>query len=231
MRRKTPSLEFEDGVFLLTDRDSKNGVKVDGKKVNQAVLCHGSMVAFGGCELRFEQPDPGISSAERLAALKRSDLLSGMSDSTLIPLAAQMVVRFCPAESLIARQGKRLPGVLFLSTGRIRVVYLNDEGCEQLVDIMEPGACLGEKSLLSDSPEKRTFIADTNLWLLLLPRQGFSATLAKEPRVERAFRKSLRGKLRAAQSKTHAGIRKPDDLAGLLAATDVEVIGKDRRVL
>ncbi len=228
--RTHAEIAFQKGAFFVTDRDSKNGVRVDGKKTNRAILSHGSTIAIGGCELRFEQCDPGITAGERLIALKRSDLLSGMGDSTLKPLASKLEARFYPAESLIARQGKRLSGIFFIETGRVRVVDLNDEGGERLVDILEPESLLGERSLLSDSLEKRSFIADTDLWLLHLPRQIFSAALAKEPRAEKAFRKSLLGKLRAAQSRTHAGLRRLDDLAGLLTSTEVEVVGNDRRV-
>ena len=52
--RRHAELRNEDGHWIVTDLGSTNGVKVNGRKVEQAVLQPGDELSFGLAQLRFE---------------------------------------------------------------------------------------------------------------------------------------------------------------------------------
>ncbi|MEA2398265.1 MAG: hypothetical protein QOK25_1821 [Thermoleophilaceae bacterium] len=52
--RRHAELRNEDGHWIVTDLGSTNGVKVNGRKVEQAVLQPGDELSFGLARLRFE---------------------------------------------------------------------------------------------------------------------------------------------------------------------------------
>ena len=52
--RRHAELRNEDGNWIVTDLGSTNGVKVNGRRVQEAVLQPGDELAFGLARLRFE---------------------------------------------------------------------------------------------------------------------------------------------------------------------------------
>ncbi|MDZ4851919.1 MAG: sigma 54-interacting transcriptional regulator [Pirellulaceae bacterium] len=56
--RVQASIRFQSSQWVLTDTGSRNGTLVNGSKVDEAVLVHGSKVQIGGTELEFfEEPE------------------------------------------------------------------------------------------------------------------------------------------------------------------------------
>lgn len=69
-------LSFEQGQWILTDSESRNGTKVNGKKMGQTKLSHGDRIQVGSTELLFELPDDDADTALSHQTLVRETPIS-----------------------------------------------------------------------------------------------------------------------------------------------------------
>lgn len=56
-------ISYEDGHWIASDADSRNGTMVNEKKISQVVLSSGDRIRIGSTELLFELPDEQIDTA------------------------------------------------------------------------------------------------------------------------------------------------------------------------
>lgn len=56
-------ISYEDGHWIASDADSRNGTLVNEKKISQVVLANGDRIRIGSTELLFELPDQQIDTA------------------------------------------------------------------------------------------------------------------------------------------------------------------------
>ena len=56
-------ISYEDGHWIASDADSRNGTMVNDKKISQVVLSSGDRIRIGSTELLFELPDEQIDTA------------------------------------------------------------------------------------------------------------------------------------------------------------------------
>ncbi len=56
-------ISYEDGRWIASDADSRNGTLVNEKKISQIVLTNGDRIRIGSTELLFELPDDQIDTA------------------------------------------------------------------------------------------------------------------------------------------------------------------------
>jgi adenylate cyclase len=91
-------IKFQDGHAFIADRNSTNGVMIQGKRINgERRLRHNDLAYLGSYELRFEDVrDSGvvIKSADLLATLNRVLRRTGRSEETATEIAPQ-----APAET------------------------------------------------------------------------------------------------------------------------------------
>jgi two-component system, NtrC family, response regulator HydG len=57
-------ISFEDGSWMLSDAESSNGTKINGRKVQQAALSDGDRILVGSTELLFQLPDDRAETQE-----------------------------------------------------------------------------------------------------------------------------------------------------------------------
>ncbi|HPC81810.1 MAG TPA: sigma 54-interacting transcriptional regulator [Thermoanaerobaculaceae bacterium] len=228
--RAHAEIRFEDGRWVIEDLRSANGVKLDGNPVQTAPLVPGCTLALGNAQLVFEQPVPDVPPAERLALLGRTDLLANLGEAARGDMAAGLEARFFPGGAVIARAGTALEAMLFVVAGSVRVVEINDEGGERVVERLGPGGCIGDRLLVAGGAHSHTLVADTEVCVLALPKERLQALRRTRPEVNETIVLGTRHKLRTAQSKVPEGVQRRDAIEHLAVPTAVEIVGEDLKI-
>ena len=228
--RTHAELRFEDGAWVVEDLRSANGVQVDGKPVQTARLTPGGRLTLGNVQLVFQQPVPEIGVSERIALLGRSELLANLSADAKQAMAADLGVRHFPKETVILRAGAALEAMLFVVAGQVRVVDINEEGGERVVERVGGGGCFGDRLLLAGGTYGHTLVADTDVCVLELPKAKLQALRRTRPDVNETIVLTTREKLRTAQSKVPEGVQRKDEVEHLAVSTAVHIIGDDLKI-
>ena len=228
--RTHAELRFEDGAWHVEDLRSANGVQVDGKPVQTAPLVPGGRLTLGNVQLVFQQPIPEIGVGERVALLGRSELLANLSPDAKQAMAANLGVRHFPKEAVILRAGAPLEAMLFVVAGQVRVVDINEEGGERVVERLGGGGCFGDRLLLAGGTYGHTLVADTDVCVLELPKAKLQALRRTRPDVNETIVLTTREKLRTAQSKVPEGVQRKDEVEHLAVSTAGHIIGDDLKI-
>ncbi len=229
--RAHAEVRYEDGTYFLEDLDSSNGTRLEEAKVHRAPLRSGARIGLGGATLLFTQNVPEVAQADRIALMRKSDLLGTLAPQGMAAAAGVMTVRFVPRGGVLLRQKAPMEGAIFVHRGRLRVVEVNEEGGERVIDQVAAGSHYGERALVASVSAPQTLVADTDSVVVDLSKAAFDGVLAKQPEQSKAMQGTVRLKLRTAQSKAPAvGVRR-DDLDNMVTSTAVEILGEDKRFL
>ena len=228
--RNHAEIRFEDGGYVIEDLESSNGTRLDGASVHKATLRSGARVGVGKAVLLFTQPVPDVPESDRIGLMGKSDLLGTLDAKAQAAAAAKMVVRFVPQGGALLKQGSPMSGILFIHRGRVRVVEVNDEGGERVIDRLVPGDHFGERALVATVSAAQTLIADVDSSVLELGKAQLDAILLKQPDQSQAIAGTVRLKLRTAALKLPALGARRDDLDNLVTSTNVEIVGEDKKV-
>lgn len=228
--RAHAEIRFEDRHWLVEDLRSANGVQLDGSRVQTAPLAPGSTLTLGNVQLVLEQPVPEVPLPERMALLGRSELLANLGESARSEMAAGLDVRFFPSGAVIARAGAVLEAMLFVVAGSVRVVEVNDEGGERVVERLGAGGCFGDRLLVAGGAYGHTLVADTDVCVLELAKSKLQTLRRSRPEVNQTIVLTTREKLRTAQSRAPEGVQRRDEVEHFAVATAVEIIGEDLKI-
>ncbi|MBI4914968.1 MAG: FHA domain-containing protein [Acidobacteria bacterium] len=224
-------ITFADGGYVVTDLKSSNGVFVDGQRVERAVLKSGARILFGKTEMVFTAVESAVPLSERLELLGRWEVLRELGREDRESLARGLAVRTVPAGAVVRRQDARLDAVLFVVAGQVRVVEVNDEGGERTIGTLVRGDHFGERALLPGQTSACALIAATQACLLELPQERLAQLVKAQPGVNATVVNEVRTRLRTGPHAKVAAERRPDTLAHLVQAADVEIVGQDPRLL
>jgi CRP/FNR family transcriptional regulator, cyclic AMP receptor protein len=109
--------------------------------------------------------------AEKLWHLKRCDLFERLSHAELERLESRSLVRRFPRKSLIYMPSDQADGVLLLTTGRVRIGTVTDEGKQAILAFVEPGELFGELAVFDDGDREDYAEATEDSTLLFLPAE------------------------------------------------------------
>jgi CRP/FNR family transcriptional regulator, cyclic AMP receptor protein len=123
------------------------------------------------------------------------DLLSTADRATL--LAAGTVRRFTGGDTL-CREGESAEHVIFIESGRVKVVSVAVDGQEALLAIRGPGELLGEIAVLDDKPRSAGVHALEPVQARIIPAGRFKAFLRDRPDASAALLSMVVGRLREA---------------------------------
>ncbi len=106
---------------------------------------------------------------------------------------------------VIIEQDEAGTGLYIVSSGKVRVVRVHDDGNEETLAELDSGAHLGEMSLLDDSPTSARVVAIEDVDTFLLPKDAFQQLIHSDDRLARkiyqAFAATLMGRLRETNEK------------------------------
>jgi CRP-like cAMP-binding protein len=126
----------------------------------------------------------------------RSDFLKTLSPEAADELRRLGARRRFPAGSTLFLEGDPAHEVLILLTGEVKVSVGSVEGREVILDVLEPGALLGELAVLDGGPRSATVSALSSVEVLAVGADAFNAFLDRHPSVLRGLLVSVIGRLR-----------------------------------
>lgn len=113
--------------------------------------------------------------------LRSAELLTGLDEPEA--LLSMFETRFCAADELLIREGQLGEGLYLLAQGQLRVSRLDKAGARAELALLEPGAAVGEISLLGDTPATADVRATSSCVILFLPKSAFERVLETYPAV------------------------------------------------
>ena len=226
--RTHAAIYFEKGNYVIEDLNSTNGVFVDGHLVKKIVLKTGNQVMLGDCVLLFMQSVPDISLEDKISFINQNELFNWLAPESKKLLAESLVVRFFPKKTTIVQQNTPAESMYLLYSGSVKVVEKNEEGGEKFIAEIAPGDFFGERALLAGEPGRYSMIANADVNVLELRKAQLNDLLLKSPEVSKAFYRMVLKKFSTSEPEERD--HRHDDLKHLVIATDVEIIGEDKKI-
>lgn len=142
--------------------------------------------------------------------LRRSPLLAGLSDETLLALAAVSEIVTVEAGEVLIEQGLAADSAYLVLEGEF-VVQMQTRQGDVFVGTRGPGDMLGEMALLERGTRNATVQAAASSRALRIPQEGFERLITSNPRALRAVLVTVLGRLR----ENDALLRHQDKMAAL----------------
>ena len=134
----------------------------------------------------------------------RPPLFAGVPAETVDELLGRLDRRRFAAGTTIISEGDLLADLYIARTGAAEVLVADRHGVEHRIGRIEPGATLGEISLLTDEPATATIRATADSELIVLPREEFARFADEHPIVYRNLGATLAKRLaRASRRAVH----------------------------
>ena len=114
---------------------------------------------------------------ERVLALRKVELLSGLNDEEMVVLADQL--KFTPfvTGDIIMHQGSVAHWLYIMLSGEVEVWISLPDGNRKLVDVLKAGSFFGEMGLMTGESRSGTVIARSNVECLRLDKDAFQSIL------------------------------------------------------
>lgn len=115
-----------------------------------------------------------------IETLKKVPLFASMSDAHLDSLAAAVVPRSFPKNTIVVSEGDRSDALYLILSGRVKVFVSGEEAKELVLNVQSPGEYFGEM-VLDDGPRSASVMTLEACRLGILTGQDFRALLARHP--------------------------------------------------
>lgn len=109
--------------------------------------------------------------------LRSIPLFSQLRESDLWRLREATVSRSYPKDSIILFEGEQAEALYVVLSGRVKVVYVSEDGREVILGTRDKGDFFGETALLDELPNPAHVIAMQDTELLVLRREEFRRCL------------------------------------------------------
>jgi CRP/FNR family transcriptional regulator len=114
-------------------------------------------------------------------ALRRGQLFSGLPEADLAEIAALVQIRVLPKDGYLFREGGVAEGFYLVQSGAINVHRVSGSGKEQVIHVFRSGESFAKASLASTTGYPANARAIEPSSVLLVPKVGFLALVAKRP--------------------------------------------------
>ncbi|HOX44289.1 MAG TPA: Crp/Fnr family transcriptional regulator [Myxococcota bacterium] len=155
---------------------------------------------------------------DTVALLKRVTIFANVEEQALRELAALVITKDYPKETLVFGQDDPGDSMFVIASGQVKVVLYGENGKEITLTFFRAGDIFGEMALLDDKPRSANVLTTEPSQLLILKREAFIEHLKRCPATAIEVLAVLCQRL-----------RKADEVIGNLALLDV--FGRVARVL
>lgn len=166
--------------------------------------------------------------ADLIAFLKRTALLSHLDDAVLRELAPELTLVSCPAGALLLREGEPGDALFLVRRGELRAVSYAPDGGEILLNTIGPGEGVGELSLLTGERRSATVYASAPSELLRLTRDQFEQLGQRHPAAMQAIAQTIARRLQQTQLNlalyVHRIFGKHDDAVLRAMSAELELV-------
>jgi CRP/FNR family cyclic AMP-dependent transcriptional regulator len=172
------------------------------------------------------------SNIDVLDSLRQVPLFSRVGEGDLENIAALLIERRYPKNSIIVEEGLTGDYMYIIRTGRVKVTKASDDGREKIMDFLEAGAFFGEMALLDHAPRSASVRTLEPSVLAALSRRDFMSLLRQSPDLALSLIQELTRRLRDTDDQaTSVSFQRVEDRAkGLFARIARPDGGGDRRV-
>jgi CRP-like cAMP-binding protein len=124
--------------------------------------------------------------------LQQIPLLSGLKPQALSQVGGALTFRSYDKGAYVLHKGGEGAHLVFLLSGRLRVVDLTEDGREVGLSFLSPGDYTGELSIIDGMPRSASVVATEPSLLAFLPRLQAQALIYTQPLVaERVLRRTV----------------------------------------
>jgi CRP/FNR family cyclic AMP-dependent transcriptional regulator len=172
-------------------------------------------------------------SADVLDSLRQVPLFSGVGEDDLENIAALLIERRYPKNSIIVEEGLTGDYMYIIRSGRVKVTKASDDGREKIMDFLEAGAFFGEMALLDHAPRSASVRTLAPSVLAAISRRDFLDLLRGSPGLGLSLIQELTRRLRDTDDQaTSVSFQRVEDRAkGLFARIARREAGSaDRRI-
>ena len=132
----------------------------------------------------------------KISLMRNTPLFAGLSDLEIDALADCMGKRNFARSMIIFHKGALGQNLYLIEAGRVRIYSLSTEGQEITINMVGPGECFGEMSLLDGLPRSAGAMAVENTVAYTLHRDDFLHQLDSNPRMARSILELVTTRLR-----------------------------------
>jgi CRP-like cAMP-binding protein len=133
--------------------------------------------------------------------LKRCSLFGTLGPEEIESLASALTKRRFKRGEVVVASGGLSESLYILLAGTARVKLSNDSGREVILSTLRTGDFFGEMGLIDDHSHSATVVAESQLDLLVLSREGFLSSIMSNPLVALSTMRVLVRRLRNANQK------------------------------
>jgi CRP-like cAMP-binding protein len=173
------------------------------------------------------------SNVDVLDSLRQVPLFSRVGESDLENIAALLIERRYPKNSIIVEEGLTGDYMYIIRSGRVKVTKASDDGREKIMDFLEAGAFFGEMALLDHAPRSASVRTLEASVLAALSRRDFLNLLRNSPDLGLSLIQELTRRLRETDEQaTSVSFQRVEDRAKGLFARIARSEGSagDRRI-
>ena len=142
-----------------------------------------------------------MSMLSNLDLLCRVPLFAALTPEQAASIADAIVKKRFKRAQAIVEQGKKSDALYIILAGRARVVSTDSRGREVILATLQPGACIGEMSLIDDEPHSATVWTEIQTDVLMLDRTAFARCLPQNSSMSYNIMLGLVRRLRHADRK------------------------------
>jgi CRP/FNR family transcriptional regulator len=132
----------------------------------------------------MNQPD-GHSSEQPMGQavvnLRKIEYLRGLPQPEAEELAGYSEFRILADGAMAFRQGERLPGVFVVISGTLKIFREDGRGKIQVLDMLEPGSCVGEVQVFDGGPAASAAEAFGETEIMMIPADALRSLLHRNP--------------------------------------------------
>lgn len=113
----------------------------------------------------------------------RVPLFSHLQDEDLAKILSIAHTKTFPKDHRLFERGEEGNEFMVVTQGRLKVIFLNEDGRELTLTILGPYQSLGEVSLLDDAPRSASAVALSDLRVLSINKRDFREVIETNPRI------------------------------------------------
>ncbi|MFP3869996.1 MAG: cyclic nucleotide-binding domain-containing protein [Syntrophobacteria bacterium] len=229
--KRHAALFVKEGLPMVEDLKSSNGIYVNGERVTRAVLANGDTLRLGSVALCYVEQEEGedidpvaqtqelsqtalaveAPAAQRSArskrvmqALLKTPIFSDLNEEQMAQVSqGAHLLLFDPGKTII-RQGDRGRSLYIVLDGKVKVLTYDHQGREIALAYLQENKFFGEMSFLTGQPRSATVQAVEESLVCELRPAPIEHLISKLPKVRGTLEEYYRKRLNELEEKKRA---------------------------
>ncbi|MBE7629041.1 Crp/Fnr family transcriptional regulator [Tenacibaculum piscium] len=132
--------------------------------------------------------------------IRQFNSLKSLTKNELIRIASCKTSKVIKKGSLLFEEGEHINGVFCIKSGISKVSKMSDNGRDQIVNIVQKGDLLGERSLITDEASNLKAIAINDMEVCFIPKEEILNNLETNPKFTMDVLKNMASSLKLADN-------------------------------